>query len=277
MEEIISSLVNRDAESIHACAEDYVKDGILYCGKCNTPKQGEYRMPWGIIKPYILCQCETMKREREEQEVKARELYERIHRNRREGFTDKTMRSWTFEADDRANEKISTLAHRYVDNFPDMRKTGKGLLLFGDVGVGKSVIVACIVNALIDKGYPCMMTNFSRLVNTLQGRFEGRQEYIDSLNRYTMLAIDDLGVERDTQAVNEIVYSVIDARERAGLPLIVTTNLSSQELKHPRNKHEERIFSRLMGMCVPVEVTGCDRRKERLKEDFGELKDLLGL
>lgn len=277
MDEVINGLVQKAAENTRINPEDYVKDGLLYCGKCHTPKQGEYKMPWGVIKPYLNCKCEAEKREREKQEQRAREHYERIRRNRREGFTDKKMREWKFSADDRANGRVSAVCQNYVDEFSTMREKGKGLLLFGNVGTGKSFMAACIVNALIDMGYPCMMTNFSRLANTLQGMFDGRQQYIDSLNRYTLLAIDDLGVERDTTAVNEIVYSVIDSRSRAGLPLIVTTNLSSQELKNPRNKHEERIFSRLMGMCFPIEVDGHDRRKEQLKTDFGELKDRLRL
>lgn len=43
----------------------------------------------------------------------------------------------------------------------------KGLLLYGGVGTGKTFAAACIVNALIDTGRPCLMTNFARVLNTL--------------------------------------------------------------------------------------------------------------
>lgn len=277
MEIKLDGLVELADENIHFREGDYIKGGLLHCGKCHTPKQGKFQLPWGEIRPYMLCKCEVERAKREEQEQKARELRERIRINREEGFPDAEMRKWIFAKDDEGNKRISTMARNYVDNFAKARKEGKGLLLFGNVGTGKSFIAACIVNALIDMGYPCMMTDFTRLLNTLQGMYEGRQTYIDSLSKYSLLAIDDLGVEGSSDSVYRVVYGVIDSRYRAGLPLIVTTNLTSEQLKKPQNTHEERIFSRLMEMCIPIEVKGCDRRKEKLKEDFSEYKDILGI
>jgi DNA replication protein DnaC len=97
------------------------------------------------------------------------------------------------------------------------------------------------------------------------------------LSRFQLLTIDDLGVERGTDTMNEMVYAIIDSRYRSGLPLIVTTNTTSAELKNPTDIHKARIYSRLLEMCIPIEVTGCDRRKEKLKSDFSEFKELLGL
>ena len=75
----------------------------------------------------------------------------------------------------------------------------------------------------------------------------------------------------------EIVYNVIDARYRAKLPLIVTTNLTREELMHPADIRYQRIFSRLFEMCTPIEIAGKDRRKEALKNDIAATKQLLGL
>ena len=46
-------------------------------------------------------------------------------------------------------------------------KNGSGLLIWGDVGTGKSFFAGCIANALLEKGVPVLMTNFSRILNTL--------------------------------------------------------------------------------------------------------------
>ncbi len=46
------------------------------------------------------------------------------------------------------------------------------------------------------KAFPVLMTNFSRILNTLTGmHFEDRNQFINSLNRYSLLIIDDLGIE----------------------------------------------------------------------------------
>jgi DNA replication protein DnaC len=121
------------------------------------------------------------------------------------------------------------------------------------------------------------MTNFARIANTASGMWEGKQEYYDSLNDYQLLVLDDLAAERKTEYMSEIVFNVIDARYRAGLPLIVTTNLTSEELKHPADISYQRTFSRLLEMCIPLEVEGKDKRLEKLKADIKPMKDLLGL
>lgn len=256
---------------------DYIVDGLWYCGKCHTPKQCRVNWMGQTRTPRCLCKCEQEAREAEELERKKQEEIERIRRLKKMGFQDSEMASWTFERDDHANEKISTIAHNYVDNFQEMKKKGKGLLFYGSVGTGKTFISSCIANALIDQGYPCLVTNFARLCNTLSGMFEGKQEYIDGLNRFQLLVIDDLASERDTEYMGEIVHNIIDARYRSGLPLIITTNLTSEELKNPAEVKKQRIYSRLFEMCIPVEVKGRDRRKEKLKSDYKDLEDLLGL
>lgn len=274
---IIEDITERANANIQQEPNDYVKDGFLYCGKCHTPKQVRIEFMGKIFEPRCLCACATEKRDKEEAERKKQERAERIQRMRREGFPDIEMESCTFDKDDMSNARISRIAHKYVDNFQDMLIMKKGLLFYGTVGTGKTFISACIANALIDKGYPCMVTNFARLTNTLSGMFDDRQTYIDSLQRYKLLVIDDLGAERNTEYMNETVTQIIDARYRSGLPLIVTTNLTADALSYPSDTSKQRIYSRLLEMCVPVEVKGADRRKAKLKDDYGELKEMLGL
>lgn len=278
IENAIGEIEKRAAESIRMEPGDYYSDdGLLMCGKCNTAKQVRVNILGRERTPMCLCKCEAERRNRLEEERQQREFREQVKRMRREAFPEAELEGCTFEADDLTNPRISAIAQNYVENFVEMRKNGKGLLLYGSVGSGKSFSAACIVNALIDKGYPCAMTNFARLSNTLSGMFEGRQEYIDSLNRCALLVIDDLASERDTEYMGEIVQMVIDSRYRAGLPLIITTNLTAQELKNPAEMRKQRIYSRLFEMCVPVECSGRDRRKEKLKNEFDAYKELLGL
>jgi DNA replication protein DnaC len=107
--------------------------------------------------------------------------------------------------------------------------------------------------------------------------FDGKQEYYDNFNHFPLLVIDDLSAERKTEYMQEIVFNVIDARYRAGLPLIVTTNLTREELLHPADLTYQRIYSRLFEMCTPIEVSGKDRRQQALKDDIGKFKSLLEL
>ena len=51
-------------------------------------------------------------------------------------------------------------ARAYVENWKEAYKNNTGLLLFGDVGTGKSFFAGCIANALLDRDVPVLMTNF---------------------------------------------------------------------------------------------------------------------
>lgn len=276
-EQIFDSIMETAKSAIQEKEGDYEKDGLLYCGKCNTPKQCEVELFGQIRKPMCLCQCEVERKEREEEERKHREFMEKVNRYRRMGFDEGEMQNWNFASDDGHNEKIANAARRYVQNFAELKKQGKGLLFYGTVGTGKTFFACCIANALIDKGYPCMVTNFARLTNTLQEKFDNRQEYIDSLNRFDLLVIDDLGAERKSDYMQEMVFNIIDARYRAGLPIIITTNLSIDEIKKPQTVGNARIYDRIIERCFPIEVEGKSRRREAVRASYNDMKDLLGL
>lgn len=257
--------------------EDYVKDGLIYCHKCGTPKQ--YRVKLRGVETIVPCTCECRQAEleAERQALAEQARLQRIREMRKVGFPDHEMQFCTFDKDDGSNEKLSDIAHRYVDNFDEMLSRGKGLLLYGTVGTGKTFMSACIANALTDRGYPCLVTNFARLINTISGMYDGKQNYIDGLSRFDLLVIDDLYAERDTEYMGEMVQNIIDSRYRSGKPLIVTTNLSKEDLVHPTDIRKKRIYSRLFEMCITYEVKGADRRKQILKDGDNDLKELLGL
>jgi DNA replication protein DnaC len=260
------------------------ENGLIHCGLCHTPKQVQIEF-LGLKKtPFCLCKCEQEKREKEEQARKEIAMREQIAINRYRAFPDisaetppeNNMRTWTFDTDNGKQPKLSTVAKKYVENFEHFRKQGTGLLFFGTVGTGKSYMAACIANALLDKGYKVLMTSISRIADTAFNCRE-KQEYYDSLNNYPLIILDDLGVERNTEYMQEIIYKVIDGRYKANLPFIVTSNLTGEELNNPVGINNERTYSRILERCHPVKVDGADQRKQKAVETLAERKRLLGL
>ena len=281
MSEVLSAIdsIARKASAVIKMEEGdyYGDDGLLYCGKCHTKKQ--HRDMYFRIGNVTMCLCKCAKeaRDREDDARKQMERADQIKKYRSVGFPEVDMKNWTFANDDRSNEKLSNAMRNYVENFDKYRAEGKGLLLYGDTGRGKTFAACCIANALIDNGVPVLVTQFTRIRNELWGMSEGRQEYLDNLNKFPLLVIDDLAAEGKTEYMGELIYNVIDSRERAKLPIIITTNLTKEELERPADMTYKRIFSRLFGNCIPVKVDGKDRRKQRLIAEYGSMRDELGL
>ncbi len=257
-------------------------DGLYYCKKCHTPREVIETLPDGrTLKHNRACDCDIarqkVEKEREEQCKKA----EHIASLRYDAFPSckqssngNSMRNWTFANDKGYQPKIRRKALNFVNDFNMWRKKGKGLLFYGDVGTGKSYMAACIANALIDSEIPVLMTDFATIANTAWN-IQDKQGYYESLNRYPLLIIDDLGVQRDNRYMDEIVYNVINMRANSGLPLIVTTNLSAEEILGEETKGGKRIFSRLTRMCVMVQFEGDDLRQITGFDEMAEFAALL--
>lgn len=182
------------------------------------------------------------------------------------------MINWTFDNDDRLLPEISNQVRNYAKDFQKYYREGKGLLLYGGVGTGKSYYAACIANKIMDDGWEVKMTNFAKIANSMQESFQERNRYIDELNRYDLLIIDDLGAERKSEYMNEIVFNVIDSRCRTGKPIIVTTNLKTEFIDDNQKIELKRIYDRLNEMCYPLEISCESRRTKKMKEEYKNLK-----
>ena len=187
-------------------------------------------------------------------------------------FQDSALYCWTFENDNGRNPLINK-AKTYANKWSDMLSKNIGLLLWGEVGTGKTYFAACIANALVEKCVSVKMTNFSTILNDLFYEND-KNQYIDRLNNHNLLIIDDLGIERDTEYALEQVYNIIDARYKSNKPLIVTTNLTITEIKNPIDTAHKRIYDRVLEMCVPVKFDGENFRQQKATEKMEAIKTI---
>lgn len=252
------------------------KDGLCYCKKCHTPVQCRVRI-WGkekVVPCICKCQKEAIQAEKERKELQ--EQQRKIRQLKATGIQEQHLLEWKFAVAEE-NRDIQ-MAKKYVENWSKVRVENLGLLLWGEVGTGKSFVAACIANALLEQGVPVLMTNFSKILNQMGALYsEERYRYIASLSHFPLLIMDDLGIERSTEYALEQVYAVIDERYKSGQPLIVTTNLTIGEIRNPRDVAHARIYSRILEMCTPVQMGGGDRRTVIGREKQQTVKAILEL
>ena len=230
----------------------------------------------GFLRPRCLCPCQSAAEKQRKAAEEKRERLERIQRRKAHGLQDRRLYDCTFANDNGKTPGLTAKVKRYVEHWEDAARKNIGLLLFGDVGTGKSFLAGCIANALLEKDVPVLMTNFPTILNRMTGLFgSDRADFLASLNAYDLLILDDLGAERGTEYALEQVFAVIDARYRSRKPLIVTTNLTLDALKHPDDLAHARIYDRILEICAPILFGGENLRVEKANEMKTAARNLL--
>lgn len=69
-----------------------------------------------------------------------------------------------------------------------------------------------------------------------------------------------------------MIFRIVDSRYWAGLPMIITTNLTKQDLLSPRSVTKKRIYDRILDRCCPIEMTGTNRRVKAMRNSILEMK-----
>lgn len=133
-----------------------------------------------------------------------------------------------------------------------------GLMLTGETGVGKTRIAGSACWSRLER-FPCTYASVARAMARLGGSFtdEGRIEAVRVFSGNGAVVLDDLDKTRPTEFGMEQLFAAVDAREQAGAPLLVTTNLTPSEIGE---RYGDPLMSRLVGYCRSVRVDGDDWR-----------------
>lgn len=260
--------------------DDYInpEDGLKYCGKCHTPKEAFYPEAHrlnGFEKHPTDCKCAAEEREQHEAETRALNRMNHVNLLRAEAFHDIPAAAWRF---DNAPVMTSPLAKakEYAEKWDSFSREGIGLLLFGNVGTGKSYAAGCIANALIDKMVSVLFVSMSDVINRMQGNFGAdRDHYMKQLMRPALLILDDLGAERNTSYGKERVFDVVNKRLLSGKPLIITTNITLAAMQQATDLDDRRIYDRVLEVCVPVLFNGENFRKGNATKNLKKAAQLL--
>ncbi len=140
---------------------------------------------------------------------------------------------------------------------------GNGRWFEGDVGTGKTLLAMLISKAALEAGRSVAIYSVPRLLSEIKETYEAdsKRSYMDLFERLSsvdLLHIDDLGAEKPTEWVLEQLYSIVNERWQDKRSVVVTTNLSIDQL---RAQVGMRTVSRLMETCGdPIPIMGPDLR-----------------
>ena len=281
MTDLFTHILNKIAIRAEQLEGDYYVNGILYCGKCNTPKESKQLFTFNgqsfekIVRVACKCADEEAQREKERNEInKRKESIMESLRNLVEMGAAR-MPEYDWSKFDHIDEKLCGRMHKYAENFEQCYDKNIGLMLYGGTGTGKTFYAECIANELLQKGRFAWLTSVSGIVNAMQNETY-RATIMHYVKNVDLLILDDFGTERDTSYMSENIYNIVDARYVSKRPLIITTNIDKSAMMANSDIRIRRIGERLAESCVAIEVKGTTRRSNIAKEKVSQLKEIFG-
>jgi len=140
-------------------------------------------------------------------------------------------------------KKCRQYCEEYADTFT--AGEGKGLLLCGRSGLGKTFLMNCVAQRVLERGYSVVVISAYKLIEAMR-RFqfgEDGMEQVQDMLACDLLCIDDLGSEPMLRGVTvSSLYHIINERRNANRSTVITTNLDSDLLYE---KYDDRIAARL--------------------------------
>jgi DNA replication protein DnaC len=191
-----------------------------------------------------------------------------------------------FHGADRSLATARLMARRFVDDYP-VTTGGRGLLLTGSIGVGKTHLAVGILQALIvEKGVHGFFCDYRELLKEIQHSYNPQvatteMDILRPVFDAEVLVLDELGASKPTDWVWDTVALILNTRYNDKRTTIITTNYADlapggsngagrvMRDETLGDRIGERMRSRLAEMCVVVEMRGEDFRRTVGRARFG--------
>jgi len=219
---------------------------VTFCARC--PRGHQRKGAWTIAPKQVAYRRNLAK-------AKARRALESSHL----GLPFATARIGDFEV----SRSVYTTLQDYVRDWPAQLANGRGLYLFGPTGVGKSHAISAVARQLVDThlvetlllSVPVFATRLRQFVTTADSR--KATALLSQAKRVQLLVLDDLGLERSSGWIDDLLYQVVDERWRQRRPMILASGYSPAQL---HQRYRPQLVSRVRGSCQKIEMAGPDRR-----------------
>lgn len=160
------------------------------------------------------------------------------------------------------NKEAYRIVNEYRQSLEQNLNTGKGLILRGPAGTGKTSLGVCLLKEALAIGKGCLMISMPNVLDNMltlsKGDSVAFMGYEQKLRNIPLLLLDDFGAEYSkSEWVAAKVESIIIDRYNRMRPIILTTNYSEGWTK---DHYSQRIYDRLRGEYQEAIFMGASHR-----------------
>ncbi len=226
-------------------------NGMKFCDKHELEYE-EFAMKLGPLETATPCpECEKELqaiRAKEEQELRATENVER-NRQIKESRINRLLSgslipprylTRTFDnyrADSEGQKRALKAVQSYAEDFSEHSKSGAGIVMAGKPGTGKTHLACALANDLINRlqKNPVFIPA-SKMIRKIRETYRRdsertEQEMINLFRDADLLIIDEVGIQRGTEAEEHLLFEIINERNSYFNPTILISNLNAADIK----------------------------------------------
>ena len=219
----------------------------------------------------VMCKCEQEKQDKEKKQQEMLDKLRRIEKLKSLSLLGERYKNVTFENTQTGVSTSFDVAFnrckKYCEVYEQVLKNGYGIYLFGDKGVGKTHLTACMANYLISKCVPVLFTNLFEISKSVKSTFnresnQTEQDLIQKFSNIEILFFDDLGTEIFTKSSGEtwlqsLLFDLINKRYNNRRATIFSSNYSLNSLINERGIMEKTVdrISEMTNGAV-IKITG---------------------
>ena len=186
-------------------------------------------------------------------------------------FDTMELRYYPNTMDEKLGEPVRTYMGGLLEDLrsyaEEFDHNSESLMLFGNAGLGKTHAALAIAGIVLQKDFDVIYVSspdfFGKLENARFDSSEDAETLLRTASAADLLILDDLGTEFVTPYFITVFYSLLNNRLGAGLPTIITTNITDGALLEKR--YTEKISSRLSAF-IPFRFLGEDIRPQKAAE-----------
>ena len=222
----------------------------------------------------IECKCGIRKREVLSKKLRFANIPDAFSEVRIKNFREDIYRR---EDSEMVIKKDLKAVNWWLENIDDMKDQGMGLYMYSSTkGSGKTRMAASIANELIySNGLSVKFATSVQILNEIKASWnqeDGMSEHqlLEDLSKAEVLIIDDFGIEKVKDWIEEKLYHIINARYINRLITIFTSNLPIEDLEY-----DERITNRIKEKCFPLAFPDESVRDYIADDNFNRLKAVM--